>query len=55
MVSLFLFELAVKKTGTSSYGSYNPTYSGGSDQEDWGLKPAQPSSSWDPISKNPSQ
>jgi hypothetical protein len=33
----------------------NPSYSGCRDQEDQGLKPAQANSSWDPISKNPSQ
>jgi hypothetical protein len=33
----------------------NPSYSGGRDQQDHGLKPAQGNSSWDPISKNPSQ
>jgi hypothetical protein len=30
----------------------NPTYSGGRDQEDCGLKPVQANSSQDPISKN---
>jgi hypothetical protein len=34
--------------------SYNPSYSGGRDQEDWGSKSAQANSSQDPISKNPS-
>jgi hypothetical protein len=29
----------------------NPSYSGGRDQEDWGSKPAQANSSWDPILK----
>jgi hypothetical protein len=33
----------------------NPSYSGGRDQEDHGLKLAQVNSLWDPISKNPSQ
>jgi hypothetical protein len=33
----------------------NPSYSGGRDQEDPGLKPGQANSSRDPISKNPSQ
>jgi hypothetical protein len=33
----------------------NPSYYGGRDQEDHGSKPAQAMSSWDPISKNPSQ
>jgi hypothetical protein len=33
----------------------NPSYSGGRDQEDHGLKPAQANSLRDPISKNPSQ
>jgi hypothetical protein len=28
----------------------NPSYSGGRDQEDLGLKPARKNSSWDPIS-----
>jgi hypothetical protein len=31
--------------------AWNPSYSGGSDQEDCGLKPAQGNSSWDPIQK----
>jgi hypothetical protein len=31
----------------------NPSYSGGRDQEDCNLKPAQANSSQDPISKNP--
>jgi hypothetical protein len=30
----------------------NPSYSGGRDQENHGLKPARASSSWDPILKN---
>jgi hypothetical protein len=33
--------------------AYNPSYSGGRDQEDHGSKPAQASSSQDPISKIP--
>jgi hypothetical protein len=33
--------------------AYNPSYPGSRDQE--GSKPAQTNSSWDPISKNPSQ
>jgi hypothetical protein len=33
----------------------NPSYSGGRDQEDGGLKPAWANSSRDPISKNPCQ
>jgi hypothetical protein len=33
----------------------NHSYSGGRDQEDRGLKPAQANGSRDPISKNPSQ
>jgi hypothetical protein len=33
----------------------NPSYSGGRDQEDCGLKLALANSSWDSISKNPSQ
>jgi hypothetical protein len=33
----------------------NPTYSGGRDQEDRGLKPPQANSSWDPTLKNRSQ
>jgi hypothetical protein len=33
----------------------NPSYSGGRDHKDRGLKPAQASSLWDPILKNPSQ
>jgi hypothetical protein len=35
--------------------TYNPSYSGGRDQEDCGLKPAWANSPWDPISKKPSQ
>jgi hypothetical protein len=36
--------------------SYNPSYSGGRDQEDQGLKPAWTNSLQDPISKKkPSQ
>jgi hypothetical protein len=31
--------------------AYNPSYSGGRDQEDRGSKSAQANSSWDPISK----
>jgi hypothetical protein len=31
--------------------AYNPSYSGGRDQEDLGLKPTQANSLWDPISK----
>jgi hypothetical protein len=33
----------------------NPSYSGGRDQEDCGLKPARANSLQDPILKNPSQ
>jgi hypothetical protein len=33
----------------------NPSYSGGRDQEDWGSKPTQANSLWDPILKNSSQ
>jgi hypothetical protein len=33
----------------------NPSYSGGRDQEDRGLKPAHANSSRDPILKKPSQ
>jgi hypothetical protein len=35
--------------------TYNPSYSGGRDQEDHSSKPAQANSLRDPISKNPSQ
>jgi hypothetical protein len=35
--------------------AYNPSFSGGRDQEDCGSKPAWANSSQDPISKNPSQ
>jgi hypothetical protein len=31
--------------------AYNPSYSGGRDQEDLGSKPAQANSLWDPILK----
>jgi hypothetical protein len=31
--------------------AYNPSYSGGKNQEDYSSKPAQPNSLWDPISK----
>jgi hypothetical protein len=37
----------------SKLGTYNPSYSGGRDQEDHGLKPALANSSRDPISKIP--
>jgi hypothetical protein len=37
--------------GTSVSSTCNPSYSGGRDQEDHGLKPAQENSSRDPISK----
>jgi hypothetical protein len=33
--------------------AYNPSYSGGSDQEDHGSKPAWANSLWDPISTKP--
>jgi hypothetical protein len=33
----------------------NPSYSGGRDQEDLGLKPARANSLWDYFEKNPSQ
>jgi hypothetical protein len=33
--------------------TYNPSYSGGRNQEDHDLKPAQANSFWDPISKKP--
>jgi hypothetical protein len=33
----------------------NPSYSGGRDQQDCGVKPAWANSFRDPISKNPSQ
>jgi hypothetical protein len=33
--------------------TYNPSYSGGRDQEDHSSKPARANSSWDPISKLP--
>jgi hypothetical protein len=33
--------------------TYNPSYSGGKEQEDHGLNPAQANSSWDPISRKP--
>jgi hypothetical protein len=35
--------------------SWNPSYSGGRDQEDCDLKPAQANTFHDPITKNPSQ
>jgi hypothetical protein len=34
-------------------GAYNPSYSGGRDQEDCSLKPAQANSSWSPYLKKP--
>jgi hypothetical protein len=34
---------------------YNPSYSGGRDQEDSGSKPPRANSSQDPVSKNPPQ
>jgi hypothetical protein len=33
--------------------AYNPSYSGGKDQEDHSLKPALANSLWDPVSKKP--
>jgi hypothetical protein len=33
--------------------AYNPRYSGGRAQEDWGLKPAQGNCSYGPILKKP--
>jgi hypothetical protein len=40
--------------GPDAGGSpYNPSYSGGRDQEDHGSKPAQANSAQDPISKKP--
>jgi hypothetical protein len=39
------------KAGTMAQ-TCNPTYSGGKDQEDHSLRPAQTKSSWDPISAN---
>jgi hypothetical protein len=35
--------------------AYNPSYSGGRNQEDYSSKPAQANSSRDPIKKTPSQ
>jgi hypothetical protein len=35
--------------------TYNPSYSGGRDQEDCSLKPAQENSLQGPISKNPTE
>jgi hypothetical protein len=35
--------------------AYNPSYSGGRDEEDLGSKPPLANNSQDPISKNPSQ
>jgi hypothetical protein len=33
--------------------TYNPSYSGGTDQEEWGLRPDWANNSWHPISKKP--
>jgi hypothetical protein len=41
----------LKIQGTVAH-TCNPSYSGGRDQGDWGLKPI-PGSLWDPISKKP--
>jgi hypothetical protein len=35
--------------------AYNPSYLGGRDQEDHGLKPAQANSYWDTILKKPNR
>jgi hypothetical protein len=47
--------LANKKEKTLVLQEMNSSYLGGRDQEDHGLKLAQANSSWDPISKNPTQ
>jgi hypothetical protein len=43
-----IFKLTIAKPGTGG-SCFNPTYSGGSDQEDHGLKPAQANSSLRPY------
>jgi hypothetical protein len=43
----------LKKWNFSWVHACNPSYSGGRDQEDCGLRPAQPNSSWEPILKTP--
>jgi hypothetical protein len=52
---LFLFNLLKKVKGSQApvTHTYNSSYSGGRDQEDCGLKPAQANSLQDPISKIP--
>jgi hypothetical protein len=47
--------MAILKSWVLVTQAYNPSYSGGRDQEDRGLKPAWENSSRDPFSKNPSQ
>jgi hypothetical protein len=44
-----------KETESQPAHAYNPSYSGGRDQEDRSLKPAQANSSRNLILKNPSQ
>jgi hypothetical protein len=47
--------IVFKNTGSQApvAHAYNPSYSGGRDQEDHGSKPDQTNSSRDPISKKP--
>jgi hypothetical protein len=44
----------LKQSWASVAHTYNPSYSGGTDQEDLGSMPAQASSSQNPVSKIPS-
>jgi hypothetical protein len=48
---LFLFVIRNEKEGKLVAHACNPSYSGGRDQGDRGLKPAQANSSGDPVSK----
>jgi hypothetical protein len=45
--------IKTKQKASQVAHAYNSSYSGGRDQEDYGLKPAQANSSQDPILKKP--
>jgi hypothetical protein len=53
MVKVLVFKKWESKPGAVA-PACNPSYSGGKDLEDGGLRPAQAKSSWDPISTNKS-
>jgi hypothetical protein len=50
MKTVFLINQKELESWVPVAHAYNPSYSGGTDQEDQGLKPAQANSSRDPIS-----